>query len=278
MKDSSVLFPSAQAEQQTRRSRRKSGRIGDWVAEHPALAAFPFVLGAALLLWEGLVRWQDYPTFILPRPGRVVHKTLTMAADGSLLRTFLLDGRSAAAPMTYLHEGKQYVVVATGGGETDYPSRQQPGDDPDGGARQDTGHGNKQRHAPEAAGREPGDLSVGQAVEQDEFEENDVEEAGGDDGRMARGPAAQMGERPPQQPQAAEGGARPDPVEQGKEEQRGDSGDGTVHPVMHQVRKRDRTAEQQRAEQQTRPQVAAAGDRQSPNEGSGASTFGHGPG
>ena len=86
MKDSSVLFPGAQAEQQTRRGQRKSGRIGDWVAEHPALAAFPFVLGAALLLWEGLVRWQDYPTFILPRPGRVVQKAVTMAADGSLLR------------------------------------------------------------------------------------------------------------------------------------------------------------------------------------------------
>ena len=39
-------------------------------------------------------------------------------ADGALLRTFLLDGRSAAAPMTYLHEGRQYVVVATGGGDT----------------------------------------------------------------------------------------------------------------------------------------------------------------
>ena len=38
--------------------------------------------------------------------------------DGTPLRTFLLDGRSAAAPMTYLHEGRQYVVVATGSGET----------------------------------------------------------------------------------------------------------------------------------------------------------------
>ncbi len=86
MKDSSVLFPGAQAQQQTGRGRRRAGRIGDWVAEHPALAAFPFVLAAALLLWEGLVRWQDYPTFILPRPGRIVQKALTMAADGSLLR------------------------------------------------------------------------------------------------------------------------------------------------------------------------------------------------
>ena len=55
-------------------------RGGDWVAEHPALAAFPFVLCAALLLW------QEYPAFILPRPGRVWQKALAMAADGSLLR------------------------------------------------------------------------------------------------------------------------------------------------------------------------------------------------
>ena len=86
MKHSSILFPGAQAEQQTRQTRRKADRIADWIAEHPALAAFPFVLGAALLLWEGLVRWQGYPTFILPRPGQVLHKALAMAADGSLLR------------------------------------------------------------------------------------------------------------------------------------------------------------------------------------------------
>ena len=38
--------------------------------------------------------------------------------DGAHLRTFLLDGRSAAAPMTYLHDGKQYIVVATGAANT----------------------------------------------------------------------------------------------------------------------------------------------------------------
>ncbi|MYI74693.1 MAG: PQQ-binding-like beta-propeller repeat protein [Acidobacteria bacterium] len=38
--------------------------------------------------------------------------------DGAHLRTFLLDGRSAAAPMTYMHEGKQYIVVATGAANT----------------------------------------------------------------------------------------------------------------------------------------------------------------
>lgn len=35
---------------------------------------------------------------------------------GSLIRTVELDGMSAAAPMTYLHGGRQYIVVATGGG------------------------------------------------------------------------------------------------------------------------------------------------------------------
>ncbi len=38
--------------------------------------------------------------------------------SGSLLRTITLDGMSAAAPMTYLYEGRQYVVMGTGGGKT----------------------------------------------------------------------------------------------------------------------------------------------------------------
>ena len=38
--------------------------------------------------------------------------------DGAHLRTFLLEGRSAAAPMTYLHDGRQYIVVATGSADT----------------------------------------------------------------------------------------------------------------------------------------------------------------
>lgn len=36
--------------------------------------------------------------------------------SGAILHVIELDGLSAAAPMTYLHRGKQYVVVATGGG------------------------------------------------------------------------------------------------------------------------------------------------------------------
>jgi quinoprotein glucose dehydrogenase len=37
-------------------------------------------------------------------------------ATGTLLRSIELEGLSAAAPMTYQHRGRQYIVVATGGG------------------------------------------------------------------------------------------------------------------------------------------------------------------
>lgn len=37
--------------------------------------------------------------------------------SGALLRVIELDGRSVAAPMTYLYRGKQYLVVAAGGGQ-----------------------------------------------------------------------------------------------------------------------------------------------------------------
>ncbi len=43
-------------------------------------------LALFLLLWEGLVRWQDYPPYILPGPGDVWARFLAAAADGSLAR------------------------------------------------------------------------------------------------------------------------------------------------------------------------------------------------
>ena len=48
-------------------------------------------LGAAsvalfLFLWDALVRWQDYPTFILPSPADVAERFLVTLADGSLWR------------------------------------------------------------------------------------------------------------------------------------------------------------------------------------------------
>ena len=38
--------------------------------------------------------------------------------DGTHLRTITLDGLSAGAPMTYLHNGKQYIAVAVGRADT----------------------------------------------------------------------------------------------------------------------------------------------------------------
>ena len=37
--------------------------------------------------------------------------------DGELLHVVELDGFAASAPMTYLHEGRQYIAVAVGGNE-----------------------------------------------------------------------------------------------------------------------------------------------------------------
>lgn len=57
-----------------------------WLIAHKTEAAIPFVLAFGILLWEGLVRWQAYPAFILPGPGMVARKFVALAADGTLLR------------------------------------------------------------------------------------------------------------------------------------------------------------------------------------------------
>jgi NitT/TauT family transport system permease protein len=44
----------------------------------------PVVLAAAILLWDALVRWQQYPAFILPAPAVVGQKFLAVVRDGSL--------------------------------------------------------------------------------------------------------------------------------------------------------------------------------------------------
>ncbi len=53
---------------------------------HLGWTTFPLVLATALALWEGLVRWQDYPPFILPGPGLVARKAWQMAVEGLLWR------------------------------------------------------------------------------------------------------------------------------------------------------------------------------------------------
>lgn len=44
----------------------------------------PVVLAAAIVLWDALVRWQQYPAFILPAPAVVGQKLLSVVKDGSL--------------------------------------------------------------------------------------------------------------------------------------------------------------------------------------------------
>ena len=90
-----------------------------WLAEHKAEAAIPLVLVLGLLLWEGLVRWQAYPAFILPGPLVVARKFVTMAVDGTLLRHTqitlieialgLLLGLTTACLLGYLL-GKQRTI------------------------------------------------------------------------------------------------------------------------------------------------------------------------
>lgn len=81
-----MLYPSAQPtapavwrEQAARRSRRVWTFPRRWLA-------VPLALVVGLLAWEGLVRWQDYPPFILPGPALVWRKLLGVIADGTLAR------------------------------------------------------------------------------------------------------------------------------------------------------------------------------------------------
>ncbi|MBK8046840.1 MAG: ABC transporter permease [Anaerolineales bacterium] len=57
-----------------------------WVVRHRAQLLAPVVLGVAVLLWAGLVEWQQYPAFILPSPYAVLGRFGDVLADGSLLR------------------------------------------------------------------------------------------------------------------------------------------------------------------------------------------------
>jgi quinoprotein glucose dehydrogenase len=66
------------------------------------------------LLFVGVI-----PQGALPGSDPDVARKLIYVFDkttGALLRAVDMDGFSAAAPMTYMHRGRQYVVVATGSG------------------------------------------------------------------------------------------------------------------------------------------------------------------
>lgn len=64
-----------------RREGRPAGRVSRRFQERSLPLAAMVI---ALLAWEGLVRWQRYPSFILPSPGRVWARFLSIARDGTL--------------------------------------------------------------------------------------------------------------------------------------------------------------------------------------------------
>jgi len=57
-----------------------------WIRAHSRHLLLPLILLIVLALWEGLVRWQAYPAFILPGPLLVARKFGITLADGTLLR------------------------------------------------------------------------------------------------------------------------------------------------------------------------------------------------
>jgi NitT/TauT family transport system permease protein len=61
-------------------------RSAAFAARHRSALWGLLALAATLLLWDGIVRWQQLPAFILPAPAVVAQKFTAALADGTLLR------------------------------------------------------------------------------------------------------------------------------------------------------------------------------------------------
>lgn len=117
MEDNGLTFPAAP---RVRRDGKSEGFLPTHLRQiRFDLLSIPFVLAALFVLWEGLVRWQAYPPFILPGPLLVWRRALTLAAEGTLWhhsRTTLLEiglglllGLSLAVMLGYLL-GKSHTL------------------------------------------------------------------------------------------------------------------------------------------------------------------------
>ena len=109
--------------------------LGNGPRSHPLLRDLNLpplgdpILGGSVLVTKTLLFVSVTHLFVFGHPQPVpwaewtdpdVERKLIYVLDkdsGNILRVIDLEGLSAAAPMTYMHEGKQYVVVAVGGGE-----------------------------------------------------------------------------------------------------------------------------------------------------------------
>ncbi|MFN8492719.1 MAG: ABC transporter permease [Caldilineaceae bacterium] len=65
---------------------RRQANWRKWLRTYNAPLLAPLVLGGGVLFWYVLVRWQNYPPFILPSPVDVWHKFIMVATDGTLAR------------------------------------------------------------------------------------------------------------------------------------------------------------------------------------------------
>jgi len=83
MAEGTILAKNAIKKIDTRTNAHPEKGLMRRFVNYPA-ATFPFVVVTSLLLWEGLVRWQEYPAFILPGPLAVGRKTVTLAVNGTL--------------------------------------------------------------------------------------------------------------------------------------------------------------------------------------------------
>lgn len=61
-------------------------QVYQWLTLHQTWWLSPLLLVLALFCWEGLVRWQELPSFILPSPAEVGRKFIIVFQDGTLMR------------------------------------------------------------------------------------------------------------------------------------------------------------------------------------------------
>ena len=53
------------------RTEKEAPSLRIWLLRYRERLLFPLVVAAGVLLWDLLVRWQQYPTFVLPSPAIV---------------------------------------------------------------------------------------------------------------------------------------------------------------------------------------------------------------
>jgi quinoprotein glucose dehydrogenase len=99
--------------------------LGDGPRDHPLLKGLSVpplgerMQGVSVLVTKTLVFASAIPVAAPSTPATDATRKLLYVFDkqtGALVHTVEIDAFSAASPMTYMHRGKQYIVIATGSG------------------------------------------------------------------------------------------------------------------------------------------------------------------